>query len=200
MRDMNKKVIGSGLILSIAYILVVGLFVVTQTDIALTMWEVITIVSAPVLLFVLLEMADTLQIQPIYRALFLVFMGCNCALTGLTHIINITVTRRLIAQGVEVPTYFQIGYWPSTEMAIDYLAWGFFMGLAYLCIAWGIRGEGRQSKFYRVYLLVCGTFCMIGFIGAVSINENLWYFAPLAYGVGTMLLCIKSLSDQSAVN
>ena len=29
----------------------------------------------------------------------------------------------------DVPFYYQIGQWPSVEMAIDYLAWGFFMGI-----------------------------------------------------------------------
>lgn len=52
----------------------------------------------------------------------LVFMTSTCALTSVSHIVNITVTRVLISDGIEVPAYFQIGFWPSVEMAIDYLA------------------------------------------------------------------------------
>lgn len=41
-------------------------------------------------------------------------MGVNdisqraCALTSVAHIVNITVTRRLISEGVNVPEYFRI--------------------------------------------------------------------------------------------
>lgn len=45
------------------------------------------------------------------------------------------VMRPLINEGVDVPSYFQIGQWPSVEMAIDYLAWGFFLGMAFICAA-----------------------------------------------------------------
>lgn len=52
----------------------------------------------------------------------LTFMACICTLTSAAHIVNITVARTLISEGADVPAYFQIGFWPSVEMAIDYLA------------------------------------------------------------------------------
>lgn len=64
---------------------------------------------------------------------------CTCSLTGLTYIVNITVTKVLISEGVNIPTYFPIGYWPSVQMAIDYLAWGFFMGLVFYVSALQLR-------------------------------------------------------------
>jgi Na+-translocating ferredoxin:NAD+ oxidoreductase RnfE subunit len=79
-----------------------------------------------VLLLVLLELSDILRIKLIYKNAMQVFMSCACSLTAAAHIINIAVTRRMISDGVNVPIYFQIGYWPSVEMAVDYLAWGFF--------------------------------------------------------------------------
>lgn len=56
---------------------------------------------------------------PIYKKATLAFMSCTCSLTGVAHIVNITVTRALISDGIDVPKFFQIGYWPSVEMAID---------------------------------------------------------------------------------
>ena len=48
-------------------------------------------------------------------------MACGVTLTSVAHIVNITVTRRLISNGINVPDYFRIGYFPSVEMAVDYL-------------------------------------------------------------------------------
>ncbi len=124
---MTKKVSVIGIITSVLYFLSVSLFLITKSETALTAWELMTVFSAPVVLFVLLELSDFLSITSIYKKAVLVFMSCTCALTGGAHIVNITVTRKLINDGVNVPVYFQIGFWPSVEMAIDYLAWGFFM-------------------------------------------------------------------------
>lgn len=118
-------------------------------------------------------------------------MGCTCALTAVAHIVNITVTRPLIRQGMAVPTYFQIGYWPSVEMAVDYVAWGFFMGLAFLCLGFGMKIN--EKKFLKMMLIICGILCLVGFFGALFINENMWYLAPLAYGPGTIVICLNIL-------
>lgn len=36
-------------------------------------------------------------------------------------------------------------------------------------------------------------FCMIGFLGTVFINENIWYAAPIGYGFGTIAICIQMI-------
>lgn len=120
---MTKKISIIGIITSILYFISVGLFLITKTEITLTVWELMTVLSAPVVLFVLLELSNLVSTTAIYKNAMLAFMSCTCALTGVAHIVNITVTRKLISEGIEVPTYFQIGFWPSVEMAIDYLAW-----------------------------------------------------------------------------
>ncbi|MCQ5251737.1 hypothetical protein NE683_00720 [Bariatricus massiliensis] len=127
----------------------------------------------------------------------LAFMTCTCALTGATHIVNITVTRALISEGVDIPTYFQIGFWPSVEMAIDYLAWGFFTGLAFLCIGITITNKDKVECNIKTTLLISGIFCLFGFFGTVFINENIWYFAPMGYGVGTIIICIQMMKFKA---
>lgn len=79
-----------------------------------------TVISAPVVMFVVLRLCDLVSDEAIYKKAALAFMSCTCALTSIAHIVNITVTRPLMSKGVDIPTYFQIGYWPSVEMAIDY--------------------------------------------------------------------------------
>ena len=177
----------------VLYLFSVAMFLITKTETALTIWEMLTVVSGPILLFAMLRLSRDLNQSEILRYALLSFMTCVCLLTAAAHVVNICVTRRLIAEGVDVPTYFQIGQWPSVEMAVDYLAWGFFMGLAYLCLGLSIVKNERKKNRIRIASIVCGFMCMVGFFGALFINENLWYIAPMAYGPGMIVICILAI-------
>ena len=194
---MEKKVSVIGIIVCALYFLSVGLFIITGTSLALTLWELMTIISGPVVLLTLLGFARHLSVPDIQKNLMLVFTGCTCALTGAAHIVNITVTRRLMAEGIDIPVYFQIGQWPSVEMAVDYLAWGFFTGLAFLVIGLPIRDENRSKKIFKIISLICSILCLTGFLGAIFINENLWYAAPMGYGLGFIILCVMVLTTKN---
>ena len=194
---MKNKIALLGIVDVCIYTVTVLLYLIVKSEPLLTIWEVVTFLSAPVMLLILLDILKNYgQVNPIYQILAVVFMTCNIALTSLAHFVNITVTRNLIAEGINIPTYLQIGYWPSVEMAIDYLAWGFFMGLAFLMTAFALLREGGVLKRLKITLLVCGILCLTGFFGAVVINENLWYLAPMGYGAGTIVLCIETLLDS----
>ena len=188
---MTKKISLIGITTCVLYFLSVGLFLISKSEAALTAWELMTVFSAPVVFFVLLELSNFLSITSTYKKAMLVFMSCTCALTGAAHIVNITVTRKLINEGVNVPVYFQIGFWPSVEMAIDYLAWGFFMGLAFLCVGLPAKSNDKSKRRMKSIVLFCGILCLVGFFGTVFINENIWYVAPVGYGIGTMIICIR---------
>ena len=190
---MTKKISVIGVFTCILYFISVGLFLITKEEAALTIWELMTFLSAPVELLVLLELSNLVNATAIYKNAMLVFMACACALTSVAHIVNITVTRRLISEGINVPEYFRIGFWPSVEMAIDYLAWGFFVGLAFLCIGFATNSKDKQKLMIKVTVLVCGMLCLSGFFGAIFINENLWYVAPMGYGLGSMIICIQMM-------
>ncbi len=178
---------------AVLYLFSVLLFLIIKTDLALTIWELVTIVSGPILLFAMLHLSQNLNQSIFLRNAILSFMTCVCLLTAVAHVVNICVTRRLIAEGVDVPTYFQIGQWPSVEMAVDYLAWGFFMGLAYLCLGLSIVKNERKKNRIRIASIICGCMCLFGFFGALFINENLWYIAPMAYGPGIIIICILAI-------
>ncbi len=98
--------------------------------------------------------------------------------------------------GVAAPTYFQIGYWPSVEMAVDYLAWGFFNGLAFLCIGIAIKNKDKLQTMIKATSLICGVLCLVGFFGTMFINENIWYTGPMGYGFGTLILCIQNVEAK----
>ena len=193
---MSKRIHIFGIIAVILYFLSVGAFLISKTDIALTIWELMTVISGPIVLLVLLELSHRFSSPDLNRRALQVFMGCTCALTGAAHIVNITVTRRLMREGVKVPLYFQIGQWPSVEMALDYLAWGFFMGLAFICLSLPIASADKTAKSMKVISLIDGILCLIGFVGALFINENIWYLAPMGYGFGLLILCIMRLRKE----
>ncbi len=189
-KAMSKRISLIGMIAVILYFVVVGTFLITKTDLSLTLWELTTVFSAPIILLVLLELSRIVSTPDIYRCAMIGFMSCVCSLTGTAHIVNIAVTRRLISKGIEVPLFFQIGQWPSVEMAVDYLAWGLFMGLAFICAALPVKSDKKAVQRIKVLSLICGVLCLIGFIGSIFINENLWYIAPMGYGFGFLILCI----------
>ena len=191
-----KRVPLTGTITVILYFLSVGAFLISKADVALTIWELMTVISGPIVLLVLLELSRRLSTPDIYRRAMLAFAACTCALTGAAHIVNITVTRRLMRDGMNVPLYFQIGQWPSVEMAVDYAAWGFFTGLAFFCLGVSRGSTDRKSRSMRILSLICGILCLVGFIGALFVNENIWYLAPMGYGFGLLILCIMMLRND----
>ena len=83
---MSKKIYLIGIIDVIIYFLSVGAFLITQTGIALTIWELMTVISGPIVLLVLLELSHRLSIPDMYRNAMLAFMTCTCALGALSCI------------------------------------------------------------------------------------------------------------------
>ena len=189
-RKTHIKIPITGIVTCIMYFASVAIFLITQSDTALTVWELMTVFSAPVVLLVMINLCEYVSAPVVWQRMTIALMSCVCTLTGAAHIVNISVTRRLIREGIDVPSYFQIGQWPSVEMAVDYLAWGFFMGLAFLCISLPVLNRTEGDRIIKITSLICGILCLLGFIGTLIINENLWYLAPMGYGIGLVVLCI----------
>ena len=190
---MKKISIGS-IIALIIYFVSLLLFLITKTDLSLTFWELMTVIGGIVYLILFIKLSEKISSDNFYKRLISVFMACGVTLTSVAHIVNITVTRRLISNGINVPDYFRIGCWPSVEMAVDYLGWGLFVGLAFLCIAISINN--KKYDFIKISCLLSGVLCLIGFIGALFINENLWYLAPMGYGIIPIYMCIKTMKIE----
>ena len=190
-----KKISIISIISILLYFSAVTMFLITKTDMALTLWELMTIEGVIVYTILLTKICDVLKSNDVHKRLVSIFLACSCALTSVAHIVNITVTRNLISQGVNVPDYFKIGCWPSVEMAVDYLAWGLFMGLAFLCL--GISIKEKLNKFIKFSSILTGILCILGFVGALAINENMWYLAPMGYGIIPIIICIKMMKLEN---
>ena len=184
-----------GIVNSILYLLVVAGYFITETNMALTCWQVVIIISAPVILIVLLsilENSDNTKIS--WKMAAISFMTCTTALTGVSHFVNITVTRNLEANGINVPDYFKIGQLPSVQWAIDYLAWGFFMGLAFIFTAAAISPTDTYMKRVRLTLIISGCLCLLGMSSPIFSNEILWFIAVVGYAIGTPVICVQMIS------
>lgn len=187
----NRKYPIAGIGVAIIYFISMTLFLCMKSSDALKLWEIMTVVSAFVILLILAKFCDSIENVKTYRDLAMVSMACACVLTSLAHIVDVTVTQRLLEAGVDVPTYLQIGMWPSVEMTVDYLGWGLFTGLAFAFASFAIAGKEKEDVQMKRILLINAILCLIGFLGAFCINENVWYVAAFGYGPGFVTFCIQ---------
>ena len=192
MKHDLKKVAIAGIAGEILYFISMALFLITQTEVALTFWEAMTVAGAIIMLIVLTVIADNYKVQHIYQKLMLISLSGTVFLTSIAHFTSIGVIRKLESQGISVPDYFKIGASPSIEMTIDYVAWGFFMGFAFIALFLGIK-----DKTIKIFSFICGILCLFGFVGSF-ISDPLWYIAPLGYGIGFLVMCIFVLKSAKA--
>lgn len=180
------------ILIVIIYLAIVGTFLATKSAIFLTFWEIATIVSAPfVFLFLGTILSECVSDKIIFKYAAIVSMSGCVFMTTIAHFVNLTITRPLIEQGVDVPLYFQIGQWPSLEMALDYLAWGLFLGIALICTSLTITK--KQKLALKSTTFTCGIMCIIGFLGPVINIIDLWYIAVLGYTFGLIAMCILQI-------
>lgn len=151
--------------------------------------ELSTILSTPAMLLLFMVIPiEAHDSRRIAKKMSVIFMACCMVLTSMVHFVQLSTTLPLIKEGISVPTYLQVGYWPSVPMAVDYLAWGFFAGSAFLCSSLAV---GKSMKMLKYTLLSCGILCYAGLLGTVLVNENCWYIAPMGYGSGIVVVCIE---------
>ncbi len=191
MKQSCKKAAAAGIICEVLYFLSVTVFLVTHNDIALTVWELMTVAGAVVMLIGMLVIAEGYGIGSMHRRLLTVSLAGTVIITSISHFMSIGVVRSLAAHGEAIPEYFKIGVFPSLEMTLDYTAWGFFMGSAFIMLFLGIK-----DRALRIISLTCGVLCFIGFAGSFF-NENLWYAAVFGYGFGYLIMCIYVLNKRS---
>ncbi len=186
---MNIKTLAKiGLLVCLAYFITVTVQIIFNNNFTLYLVSIVTMLSGLYLTLLVVAFPGETEYKQFYRTIAILSVATCMILTNAVHFVNIAAIRPLIARGIFIPDYFQIGKYPSVLMAIDYLAWGLFMGLAFIFSSFFINTVLKLRKF----LLLCGCLCLIGFIG-VLFNENLWYIAPLGYGIGSVVICAKIL-------
>jgi hypothetical protein len=167
-------------------------FIATKSSMALTIWEVYTIISAVLILLLLLTiLTEVKSDKTIWKSAAIVSMSCTTILTTVIHFVMLTVTRPIADSGIAVPDYFLIGKWPSVHMAIEYLAWGFFMGLAFVFTALALNRE--ELRIEKITIMICGLLCIAGLTGPILSIESLWFISVAGYAIGTPVICIQMI-------
>ncbi|MBR4223695.1 MAG: hypothetical protein IKR73_02685 [Oscillospiraceae bacterium] len=187
-----KRAASAGIICEIVYFLSVTAFIVLHTEWALTLWEIMTVAGAAVMLGVMDAIADIYGITGTLRRYMDISLSGTLFLTAAAHFTSIGVTRPLVSQGIAIPDFVKIGTHPGYEMTIDYTAWGLFMGCAFLFLCMGVK-----DRRLKILSGICSVLCLCGFIGSFF-AEGLWYAAPMGYGIGFLIMCIFELRSSGA--
>lgn len=144
-------------------------------DPTLAVMEVLTLLSAPLVVAVMASIYETAsRDRKIFGVMALVFAGVMAGLTSAVHFVALTSGRQ---------TDFAVLEWPSTLYAIELLAWDVFLGLSLLCASLVFVGSGIQA-FARWSLVVAGALSLLGGIGPIVGDMALQRIGILGYGVG----------------
>jgi len=168
-------------VVGVAYVVVVA-FGISQAsfddpivDPTLAVMEVLTLLSAPLVVAVMASIYETAsRDRKIFGVMALVFAGVMASLTSAVHFVALTSGRQ---------TDFAVLEWPSTLYAVELLAWDIFLGLSLLCAALVFVGSGTRA-FARWSLVVAGALSLLGAIGPIVGDMALQRIGIFGYGVG----------------
>jgi hypothetical protein len=111
------------------------------------------------------------------------------ALTSINRYVGLTVVRQSLSSGQTSGLHWFLPYsWPSVMMAIEYLAWGFFFGLACICLA-PVFHTGKIGSSIFWILIAIGILSLSASLGQIvgssGLSFNPFTFAgTLAWGPG----------------
>jgi hypothetical protein len=96
-------------------------------------------------------------------ALIIIF----AALTSINRYVGLTVVKQSLASGISDGLQWFLPYgWPSVMLALEFLAWGFFFGLACLCLS-PVFTNGRLERAIFWALIATGTLSIFAGVGQV---------------------------------
>ena len=143
-----------------------------------TAFNVLILITAAVMV---LFWAILHEAVPADRKLFsrasLALIVIFATLTSINRYVGLTVVKQSIAAGnTDGLQWFMPYGWPSVMLALEMLGWGFFFGLACLCLAPAFSG-GRLDRAISLLLLVVGILSLLSALGPVMGYSSL-SFSP----------------------
>ncbi len=159
-----------------------------------TIISAVTFLSVPgiILLWVTLH-RQTPASKQFFSQSSLVMVVIFATLTSINRYNSLTVVPQAQALGhTDGLDWFQpYGWgWPSIMAAMEVLAWGFYFGLACLCLAPAFWKSDRLEKAIASVLLACGGLSLLSVLGQVLNNIPLNVLGILAWGPGFIILMI----------
>lgn len=153
-----------------------------EVDPYLAILEILIILVAVAL--VVMMTAVYAYAPPNQKTHSLVALACMTALaiiTCSTHFASLTVGRQ-VDSSLSSVLLQQLSFerWPSLALALDLLAWDFFLGLSMLFAAPVFKGDGLPNRV-RVSMIVVGTLCLLGTLGPLQGRMYIQYLGITGY-------------------
>lgn len=171
---------------AIAYAVAVGFGIARAgldepiVDPVLWVMEVLTLVSAPLLVILIAALhAGAAPERRVFGLIALSFATAFAALTSGVHFTTLTAGRN---------TGFTALEWPSVLYAVELLAWDVFLGLA-LLFAGAVFAGSESPVRIRWMLWASGGSCVVGTIGPVTGEMALQRIGILGYAVLLPVTC-----------
>lgn len=182
-----------GIVLALAYLAAVAAMFITNTippaEPYISIVSVVSLVSAPLLVFLWVILHNTASPETrIFTQTSLALIVIFATLTGINRYVALTVVRQSMDMGVTDGLNWFMPYgWPSIMAAMEVLAWGFFLGLAFLFLAPVFR-KGKLELAIFWTLIVSGIFSLIAVLGQIMNSVVLNLLGIIAWGPGLVLL------------
>jgi hypothetical protein len=175
----------SVLVISILYIIVVTGWIISPSNFFLTSMEIISLLAGPTIVC-LVAVICTIFISNarILSFVSVAFASCFAVLTSTNHFLYLTIFNKTVFKDNMLEDLFSLAKWPSIVMGIDYIAWGFFLGLALIFSAFTLKAVNKLYISIRSILIISGVLCITGLIGPLTGNIGLWYISVTGYAVG----------------
>lgn len=149
----------------------------------------VTFLSIPglILLWVVVHQVTPKEKQ-VFSLASLVLMTIFATLTSINRYTALTVVSQAMRMGKTDGLEWFLPYgWPSIMAAIEVLAWGFYYGLACLCLA-PVYVNGKLERAIFWTLIASGVCSLISTIGQALNSVPLNMVGILAWGPGFILL------------
>ena len=148
-------------------------------DPVLAVMEILTVLSAPLLVVVVAAIHDYAAAErKVYGVIALAFTALFAGVTLVVHFIELTALRQQHSAGI---------VWPSPVYALELLGWDVFLGLGLVFAAHVF--SARPDRYVRRGLLLSGALCLAGTIGPMVGDMRLQRIGVFGYAAVLPVVC-----------
>jgi hypothetical protein len=182
-----------GFLLTLIYLAaVVRMFVsgtIPPAEPYISIISVVSLASVPIFVFLWVILHSVvLPEQKVFTQTSLALIVIFATVTSINRYVAMTVVRQSIDMGITDGLNWFMPYgWPSIMAAMEVLAWGFFLGLAFLFLAPVFRKGKLESAIFWT-LIISGIFSLIAVLGQIRNSVVLNMLGIIAWGPGLILL------------
>ena len=168
-----------------------GLAPLLQVDPYLAILEFLIVLSVVALVAMVAAIHTWAPPESKTRSLIaLAFMIAFAIVTCSMHFASLTVGRQIASGAMPlVSQQLSMVTWPTIALALDLLAWDFFLGLSLLWAATVFRGD-RQQDLVRIVMYAGAFLCLAGMAAPLSGHMWLQVSAIIGYAVVLPVVCI----------